>query len=128
MDEWLVAGTAPGDRVYLYFSGHGLQVKDTSGDEEDGMDEAISTYDIKAGEDDWTNVILDDDLEAVLEKLKGRAVTLVIDACHSGTISLVIVATGCRWSGRRALPAASICEDRQATRDPGSAYRSRCCR
>lgn len=87
MDEWLVTGTVPGDRVYLYFSGHGLQVKDTSGDEEDGMDEAISTYDIKAGDDDWTNVILDDDLEAVLEKLKGRAVTLVIDACHSGTIS-----------------------------------------
>ncbi|URK87899.1 caspase family protein [Rhizobium sp. RCAM05350] len=87
MDEWLVAGTVPGDRVYLYFSGHGLQVKDASGDEEDGMDEAISTYDIKADETDWTNVILDDDLEAVLEKLKGRAVTLVIDACHSGTIS-----------------------------------------
>ena len=87
MDEWLVTGTAPGDRVYLYFSGHGLQVKDVSGDEEDGMDEAISTYDIKADETDWTNVILDDDLEAVLAKLKGRAVTLVIDACHSGTIS-----------------------------------------
>lgn len=87
MDEWLVAGTAPGNRVYLYFSGHGLQVKDVNGDEEDGMDEAISTYDIKAGDDDWTNVILDDELEAVLEKLKGRAVTLVIDACHSGTIS-----------------------------------------
>ena len=51
------------------------------------MDEAISTYDIKADETDWTNVILDDDLEAVLAKLKGRAVTLVIDACHSGTIS-----------------------------------------
>jgi hypothetical protein len=87
MDEWLVAGTAPGDRVYLYFSGHGLQVKDVSGDEEDAMDEAISTYDIKADKTDWMNVILDDDLEAVLEKLKGRAVTLVIDACHSGTIS-----------------------------------------
>ena len=87
MDEWLIAGTAPGDRVYLYFSGHGLQVKDISGDEEDGMDEAISTYDLKAGDEDWTNVILDDELEAVLEKLKGRAVTLVIDACHSGTIS-----------------------------------------
>ncbi|WP_438748770.1 caspase family protein [Pararhizobium sp. O133] len=87
IDEWLVAGTAPGDRVYVSFSGHGLQVKDLSGDEEDGMDEAISTYDIKAGETDWTNVILDDELEAELEKLKGRAVTLVIDACHSGTIS-----------------------------------------
>lgn len=87
MDEWLVKGTQPGDRVYVFFSGHGLQVKDASGDEEDGMDEAISTYDLKAGETDWTNVILDDELEAVLEKMKGRAVTLVIDACHSGTIS-----------------------------------------
>ncbi|HTO30367.1 MAG TPA: caspase family protein, partial [Pararhizobium sp.] len=38
MDEWLVAGTAPGDRIYVFFSGHGLQVKDVSGDEEDGMD------------------------------------------------------------------------------------------
>ncbi|KQS88366.1 MULTISPECIES: caspase family protein [unclassified Rhizobium] len=87
MDEWLVAGTKPGDRIYVFFSGHGLQVKDASGDEEDGMDEAISTYDLKAGETDWTNVILDDELEALLEKMKGRAVTLVIDACHSGTIS-----------------------------------------
>ncbi|MCV9965325.1 caspase family protein [Pararhizobium sp. BT-229] len=87
IDDWLISGTEPGDRIYLYFSGHGLQVKDVSKDEEDGMDEALSTYDIKAGETDWTNVILDDDLEALLERMKGRAVTLVVDACHSGTIS-----------------------------------------
>jgi len=86
-DEWLVAGTEPGDRVYLYFSGHGLQVKDESGDEEDGLDEALSTYDIVAGDGDWTNVILDDDIDALLAKLKDRQVSLVIDACHSGTIS-----------------------------------------
>ncbi|MDQ0320140.1 hypothetical protein QO002_002278 [Pararhizobium capsulatum DSM 1112] len=85
--EWLVDGTKAGDRVFLYFSGHGLQVKDESGDEEDGMDEAISTYDLKAGDDDWTNVILDDELEPLVARMKGRAVTVVIDACHSGTIS-----------------------------------------
>ncbi len=85
--DWLIAGTEPGDRVFLYFSGHGLQVKDESGDEGDGMDEAISTYDLKAADDDWTNVILDDELEPLLAGLKGRAVTVVIDACHSGTIS-----------------------------------------
>jgi hypothetical protein len=87
IDEWLVAGTQPGDRVYLYFSGHGLQVKDASGDEEDGLDEALSTFDIVAGDGDWSNVILDDDLDAVLAKLKDRAVSIVVDACHSGTIS-----------------------------------------
>ncbi|KQV42474.1 MULTISPECIES: caspase family protein [unclassified Rhizobium] len=85
--EWLIEGTKPGDRVFLYFSGHGLQVKDESGDEEDGMDEAISTYDLKAGDEDWTNVILDDELEPLIAEMKGRAVTVVIDACHSGTIS-----------------------------------------
>lgn len=85
--EWLIDGTKPGDRVFLYFSGHGLQVKDESGDEDDGMDEAISTYDLKAGDDDWTNVILDDELEPLIAEMKGRAVTVVIDACHSGTIS-----------------------------------------
>lgn len=87
IEEWLVAGTQPGDRVYLYFSGHGLQVKDASGDEEDGLDEALSTYDIAAGDGDWTNVILDDEIDAMLAKLKDRAVSIVIDACHSGTIS-----------------------------------------
>ena len=87
IEDWLIEGTRPGDRAFLYFSGHGLQVKDESGDEEDGMDEAISTYDLKAGDDDWTNVILDDELEPLIADMKGRAVTVVIDACHSGTIS-----------------------------------------
>jgi hypothetical protein len=87
IDEWLINGTQPGDRVYLYFSGHGLQVKDVSGDEEDGLDEALSTFDIAAGDGDWSNVILDDEIDAALAKLKDRAVSIVIDACHSGTIS-----------------------------------------
>lgn len=87
IEDWLIAGTGPGDRVYLYFSGHGLQVADTSGDEDDKMDEALATYDIAAGATDWTNVILDDDIEALVEKMKDRNVTIVIDACHSGTIS-----------------------------------------
>ncbi|CAK7256393.1 MULTISPECIES: caspase family protein [unclassified Shinella] len=87
IDEWLIAGTQPGDRVYFYFSGHGLQVKDQNGDEEDGLDEALSTFDIAAGDGDWTNVILDDEIDAMLAKLKDRAVSIVIDACHSGTIS-----------------------------------------
>ena len=87
IEEWLVQGTGPGDRAYLYFSGHGLQVKDQDGDEQDGLDEALSTFDVTAANGDWTNVILDDEIDALVAKLKDRAVTLVIDACHSGTIT-----------------------------------------
>ncbi len=105
IQSWLIDGTKPGDRVYLYFSGHGLQVKDLNGDEEDGMDEALAPFDIKPGDTDFTNTILDDDLEPLLEKLKDRQVTVVIDACHSGTISrslTVDVAKGIE--GARYLP------------------------
>lgn len=87
IEEWLVAGTQPGDRAYLYYSGHGLQVTDQDGDEDDGMDEALAPFDLVAGTKDWDGAITDDELDAILDRLKGRAVTLVIDACHSGTIS-----------------------------------------
>ncbi len=105
IEDWLIKDTKDGDRIYLYFSGHGLQVKDLNKDEEDGMDEALATYNIKAVDTDWTNVILDDDIEPLLEKMKGRAVTLMIDACHSGTISRSLsldVAAGIE--GARFLP------------------------
>jgi hypothetical protein len=105
IDEWLVAGTQPGDRVYVYFSGHGLQVKDQNGEEEDGLDEALSTFDIAASNGDWTNVILDDDIDAMLAKLKDRAVSIVIDACHSGTISRSLSANVAdTMEGARFLP------------------------
>ena len=105
IDEWLIAGTQPGDRVYLYFSGHGLQVKDRNGDEEDGLDEALSTYDIVAEDGDWTNVILDDEIDAMLARLKDRVVSVVIDACHSGTISRSLSAqVGDAMESARFLP------------------------
>lgn len=87
VDGWLVGDTKAGDRVYLYFSGHGLQVRDRDGDEEDRMDEALAPFDIASGETDWQGALLDDEIEKILERLEGRVVTMVIDACHSGTIS-----------------------------------------
>lgn len=87
IEEWLVVGTQPGDRAYLYYSGHGVQVTDQDGDEDDGMDEALAPFDLVAKAKDWEGAVTDDELDAILERLKGRAVTLVIDACHSGPIS-----------------------------------------
>ena len=75
--RWLIAGSTPGDEIFFYFSGHGSQVEDLDGDEEDGLDETLVAYDLKH--------LLDDELGALLDRLTGRLVTVVVDACHSGT-------------------------------------------
>ncbi len=76
-ESWLIAGSAPGDEIFFYFSGHGSQVEDLDGDEEDGLDETLVAYDLKH--------LLDDELGVLLDRLTGRLVTVVVDACHSGT-------------------------------------------
>ncbi|WP_029890690.1 caspase family protein [Polycyclovorans algicola] len=89
IDDWLIKGTQSGDRVFLHFSGHGAQTPDLNGDEEDGLDEVLVAYDarVNRAERRLENVILDDEIEVILKRLEGRIVTVVIDACHSGTIT-----------------------------------------
>ena len=45
----LIADTGAGDRVLIYFSGHGACVADQDGDESDGKDEALVLYDTRGG-------------------------------------------------------------------------------
>lgn len=86
-DQWLVDSSAPGDRIFFYYSGHGYYIKDQpNGDEKDGYDEAIVPYDAginASGE--WTNMLRDDDIGERLDKLQGRSVLVMMDSCHSGT-------------------------------------------
>ena len=84
---WLIEETTAGDQVYFYFSGHGVQVRDQNGDEKDNKDEALAPYDLEVGENDFSNVLADDEIETLLAQLQGRAVTVIVDACHSGTIT-----------------------------------------
>lgn len=70
------------DQVYIAYSGHGSKVVDTSGDEKDGWDECIIPLDHATA-----GVITDDEMKSILKGFhKNTKVTLVIDACHSGTI------------------------------------------
>lgn len=82
-----------GDRVYVHFSGHGQQVTDLDGDEEDGKDEAFVPYDAcrkyVQGKYEGEKHIVDDELNAWLSDMaeavgKNGLVVVVIDACHSG--------------------------------------------
>lgn len=93
LSRWLPAQVAPGDAVFVYYSGHGTSVKDLDGDETDGLDEALVPTDYTAAPPgDWATarrrLIVDDDLHRWVQSAsdKGAAKTLLIfDACHSGT-------------------------------------------
>ena len=59
--KWLRQGCKEGDSLILHYSGHGGSVKDTDGDEEDGMDETLCPVDYAKN-----GVIIDDEVHDVL--------------------------------------------------------------
>ena len=68
-----------GDLLLLTYSGHGGQVPDANGDEQDRMDETWVLYDRQ---------MVDDELYSLLGKLKpGVRVAIFSDSCHSGTVA-----------------------------------------
>ena len=76
LDQFLQNTT---DHLVVFYVGHGTDVKDTNGDEADGYDEAMVFDD---------GFVLDDLLVEHLMKYKNddSIVTLITDACHSGSI------------------------------------------
>jgi metacaspase-1 len=78
----LVAGAQPGDSLFFHFSGHGGQVVDRSGDEEDGYDETLIPMDWKVA----GHIVDDECYDVMVRRLPaGARLTAVLDACHSGT-------------------------------------------
>lgn len=89
----LIGKAQAGDVIYIHFSGHGQQVTDIHGDEEDGLDEAWIPYDAQfayaKGKYEGENHIIDDQINVWLHQLRTRVgqngkITVVADACHSG--------------------------------------------
>ncbi len=76
----------PDDVLIIYYSGHGTQVPDDSGDEEDGADEALVPWDV-SNVRDARQVITDDSIGVWLDAIPTRNITLIVDACFSGTIT-----------------------------------------
>jgi hypothetical protein len=106
--DWLIEGTKKGDRVIFYFAGHGAQVEDESGDEgDDKFDEVLVPSDTKGElegpEAGLSGFITDDEIGKLIEELPGRQVMMIVDACHSGTITRG--ALDIRQSGTSADPA-----------------------
>lgn len=79
----LVQNVKEGDELVFHYSGHGVQVRDYSGDEKDRIDEAMAPLDYEQ-----VGFITDDILNGVLiSKIpKGAKLVAFFDCCHSGTI------------------------------------------
>jgi hypothetical protein len=88
-----VAGA--GDQVLILLAGHGSQQPadpDPADEEPDGLDEIFLPADAEA----WSpsahrvvNAIVDDEIRQWIAAIrsKGAVVTIIVDACHSGTIT-----------------------------------------
>lgn len=82
----MVRDSKPGDCVAYVYSGHGTYLRDPSGDEADGYDEAQCPWDFDSGA-----YLIDDDLRAVAAGLPaGAGFTTFSDSCHSATVTRLI--------------------------------------
>ncbi len=81
--EKAAATLESGDVLLLTYSGHGGQVPDSNGDEDDRMDETWVLYDRQ---------VVDDELYALWAKFKpGVRIAIFSDSCHSGTVGRELV-------------------------------------
>jgi hypothetical protein len=69
-----------GDTLYIHYSGHGSNVIDSNGDENDKKDETIVTTDLLNITDDELNKIIKENLKS------NSKLFAVFDSCHSGSI------------------------------------------
>jgi len=74
------------DVVVIFFSGHGSSVPDQNGDEKDGRDEALVPYDA-AKFTEPSQVVIDDSIGVWLGRLATHNVTMIVDACFSGSVT-----------------------------------------
>jgi len=82
----LITKGTKGDVLLLHYSGHGSNVPDDNGDEADKRDEILCPTDL-----DWKDPFRDDWLRKTLGKLRsGVNLTVIMDCCHSGTITRVM--------------------------------------
>eukprot|EP00929_Paragymnodinium_shiwhaense_P100781 TRINITY_DN63366_c0_g2_i1.p1 TRINITY_DN63366_c0_g2~~TRINITY_DN63366_c0_g2_i1.p1 ORF type:complete len:409 (-),score=35.08 TRINITY_DN63366_c0_g2_i1:103-1329(-) len=95
----LTSGARPGDLLVFHFSGHGAQVEDPHGMEEDGLNEVILPCDWRRA-----GMISDDELNRVLVQPlpEGARLVALMDCCHAGTgldLPYMRVGSGRFWGG-----------------------------
>lgn len=81
-----------GDLLFLTYSGHGGQVPDVTGEEDDKLDETWCFFDAQ---------LIDDELFLELSRFaKGVRILVLSDSCHSGTVTRARPVAGSVDAGR----------------------------
>jgi len=119
--RWLAARVRDSsDVVVVYYSGHGSWAPDRDGDEakldpKDRVDEALVPWDA-VDIHDPSQLVIDDEIREWLARLVTQNVTVIVDACFSGTITRGAAAS--RQRGPVAPPSGG---GTQTALDPGNA-------
>ncbi len=124
--SWLAEGVGAGDRALFYYSGHGAQMRDDNGDEEDGKDEIFIPWDTRlTGNGTIEKIIIDDEINMLLGRIAGKTFVL-LDSCHSGsaTKSLNGTAKTVPYEGVRTK--ANITVSKEDSQEKGYAALSAC--
>lgn len=83
MTRWLPSVARAGDHITIFFAGHGSQMWDEDGDEDDGLDETLAPADVRR---ETTEMDISDDLmREWLAGLPTDNVVVILDNCNSGT-------------------------------------------
>lgn len=105
-----------GDYFVFFYAGHGVQLEDQDGDEDDGLDEALCLV-TPSGQIERSAFLRDDDFAQIVSSAckQGVQILIMCDCCHSGTIA--DFNRKC-WNGHGAL-SMSGCRDSQESGDTG---------
>ena len=92
----LVRTAVSGDDVLFFYAGHGSQVRNDASREADKMDETLVPADALLGAPD----IRDKELRTRFAALarNGVRLTVIVDACHSGSIARGVVLGATRYA------------------------------
>lgn len=107
-----------GDTFIFYYSGHGVNLKDYSGDEADGQDEAFVFVD-DVGQINYESCMSDDEFaDMITDAIPYRTrMYILTDCCHAGTIC-DFDSRKAKWAGRKAVSITG-CLDSQTAGDIG---------
>lgn len=91
--RWLASrATDSSDVVVIYYSGHGSWAPDSAidaqrtRDETDGYDEGLVPWDARDTHDP-RQLLLDDEFGYWLSQIRTKNITIIVDACFSGTVT-----------------------------------------
>lgn len=96
IQEWLIDGTRPGERIFFSYSGHGSQLPNPTDRKQ--YESTLAPFDVNP--ETGANMIGKSEIKQLVSQMSGRMAVLLFDSCHSGTITRGNAMSATRGSSR----------------------------